>query len=216
MLKKLKLSQNTIIAINTISFGGAAIFGGIGIFSAISNFTKGDWYIYNSGIESLISGAGTSFFLAILALLFGVLAKLTIKKINNADLLKKSYEKLAIVSALLTVLSIAVAVSIMLFALIAIGAKGINQKTLWLNGFLSALIAAVVTGTTAYFSKKISSGKIATLPSATDIVLGIASVSFLLMIISTIVTLYAGHSSTPSNYLDEVQNGLEDFYNLFR
>jgi len=196
-----KLSQNLVIAVNAISFGGAAIFGGIGIFAAIANFTKGSWYIYGYGIESLVSGVATSFFLAVLALLLGLLAKFTIKKINNADLLKKTYETLAVVTLILTTLFVAIALSVAIYALIGVGSKSIDQKELWLNGFLPALIAAVVTGTVAFIGKKVAKGKIAILPLATNIVLGIASVSLLLMIVSTVVEIYGKSSSQKANDL---------------
>jgi len=196
-----KLSQNLVIAVNAISFGGAAIFGGIGIFAAISNFTKGSWYIYGYGIESLVSVIATSFFLAVLALLLALLAKFTIKKINNADLLKKTYETLAVVTLILTTLFVAIALSVAIYALIGVGSKSIDQKELWLNGFLPALIAAVVTGTVAFIGKKVAKGKIAILPLATNIVLGIASVSLLLMIVSTVVEIYGKSSSQKANDL---------------
>ena len=196
-----KLSQNLVIAVNAISFGGAAIFGGIGIFAAIANFTKGSWYIYGYGIESLVSVIATSFFLAVLALLLALLAKFTIKKINNADLLKKTYETLAVVTLILTTLFVAIALSVAIYALIGVGSKSIDQKELWLNGFLPALIAAVVTGTVAFIGKKVAKGKIAILPLATNIVLGIASVSLLLMIVSTVVEIYGKSSSQKANDL---------------
>ena len=196
-----KLSQNLIVAVNAISFGGAAIFGGIGIFAAISNFTKGSWYIYGYGIESLVSGIATSFFLAVLALLLALLAKYTIKKINNADLLKKTYETLAVITLILTTLFVAIALSVAIYALIGVGSKSINQKELWLNGFLPAFIAAVVTGAVAFISKKVAAGKIAILPLATNIVLGVASVSLLLMIVSTVVEIYGKSSSQKANDL---------------
>lgn len=205
-----KLSQNLIIAVNAISFTGAAIFGGIGIFAAIANFTKGDWRIYSSGIESLIGGIDTSFFLAILALALGILARYTIKKITNADLLKKAYGIVAAVSVVLTTLFVAVAVSIALYALIGIGSKAISQKELWLNGFLSAMIAAAVACGVAYVAKKVSAGKIAILPIATNIALGVSSLSLLLMIISTVVNIYG---SSNSRYPSD--DYLNDLYHLF-
>jgi len=204
-----KLSQNLIVAVNAISFGGAAIFGGIGIFAAISNFTKGSWYIYGYGIETLISGIATSFFLAVLAVLFGLLAKYTIKKITNADLLKKAYETLAVITLILSVLFVAVALSIAIYALIGVGSKSISQKELWLNSFLPALIAAVVTGIVACISKKVARGYIAILPLATNIVLGVASVSLILMIVSTAVNIYGKSSSKKASDL------YDDIYNWF-
>ncbi|MDL2236138.1 hypothetical protein LJC07_08415 [Christensenellaceae bacterium OttesenSCG-928-L17] len=208
-----KLSQNLIVAVNAISFTGAAIFGGIGIFAAIANFTKGDWSIYNGSIESLIGTISTSFFLAILALLFGILAKMTIKKISDANILKKAYGTVAVVSGLLTILFIAVAVSIAIFALISIGSKSVDQGTLWLSGFLSSIICAAVTFGTALIAKKVSDGQIKLLPMATNIVLGISSLSALLMLISTIVNVYGNNSSSYYNndYYDAL-NGLLDLF----
>ena len=197
-----KLPQNLIVAVNAISFAGAAIFGGLGIFAAIANFTN-DWIIYGGGIESLVGAVATSFFLAVLALCFGLLAKFTIKKITNADLLKKAYGIVAVVAGLLAVLFVVVAVSVAIYALIVVGSKYVDQGDLWLSGFLSALIAAVVAGGTAYLAKKITTGKIAILPLATNAVLGVASLSFLLMIISTIVNTYGDSPSSGLNSLDD-------------
>ena len=190
-----KLSQNLIVAVNAISFGGAAIFGGIGIFAAIANFTKGEWRIYGGSIEGLIGSIATSFFLAVLALGLGILARYTLKKITNSDLLKKAYGTLAVVAGIIGVVLVAVAVSIAIYALIVVGSKA-SQKELWLNGFLAAIIAAIVAFATTYIANKVSSGKIAVLPMATNIVLGVASLSFLLMVISTIVNVYGKSSSS--------------------
>ena len=191
-----KLSQNLIVAINAASFGGAAIFGSIGILAAISNFTEGSWYIYGSGIESLIGGVAMSFFLAVLAFVLGVIAKSTIKKITNADLLKKSYGTLTVVACIIGALATTVAISVAIFALIVIGSKSYDQKELWLNSFLPAIIVSAITFCTAWFTRKISSGNIASLPLATNIVLGIASVSLLLTVISTIVVVYGTSSKS--------------------
>ena len=208
-----KLSQNLIVAINAISFGGAAIFGGIGIFAAISNFTKGSWYIYGGAFEGLIGSVATSFFLAVLALAFGLLAKFTIKKITSSDLLKKAYVALSVVSKILTVFFVAVAVSVAIYALIGVGSDYVSQKDLWLNGFLAALISAAVAGAVAMISHKVASEKITILPLATHAVLGVASLSLLLMIISTIVNLY-GNGSSSSSYSDSL-NELNDLFNMF-
>lgn len=203
-----KLSQKLIITTNAISFAGAAIFGGMGVFAAIASFTKGDWTVYGAGFEGLLGSVSTSFFLAVLALLLGLLAKYTIKKMKDAALLKKAYGILAFGVGCMSAVFVAIATSIALYALIGLGSKSIDQPDLWLNGFLPATLAAIVTAITAKVAKKVAMGKVVILPLATDIVLGVSALSLLLMIISTVLSVYGDKkpASTGSKYIDDLYN----------
>ena len=206
-----KLSQNLIVAVNAISFAAAAIFGGIGVFAAIANFTKGNWTIFSPSIENTFLSVPMSFFLAILAILFGLLAKMTIKKVSDATLLNKAYGLVAVVSGLVSVLFVTIAISVAIFALIAVGSKSVDQGDLWLSGFLSSLICGGVAFGTAFIAKKVYDGKIAILPMATNIVLGVTALSAVLMLISTIVNLYSNNSGYGS-YGDALDS-LEGLFN---
>lgn len=208
---KKKLPQSAVVTANAISFAAAAIFGGIGIFAAIANFTRGGWDFMPATIGSLIPGMGTAFFMAFLGLICGLIAMFTLKKITDADLLKKSYATVGVVAGAATVAMIAYLVGIMIYAILAVGAGGDAQAMLWLDCFLPALITGGLFLGLALIAKQIASGGIKILPTMTIVVLCVASAGALLTIISTLVGLYAKSGSYDYDY-DDVNN----FLNLFR
>ncbi|MDR1032391.1 MAG: hypothetical protein LBL84_00045 [Candidatus Nomurabacteria bacterium] len=197
-----KASQGFVTALNGVSLGLAALFSVVSVFGAIASFTSGKWIF---GIPVLsqfnISGAPTLFVASIAALVFALIAFITVRKITDAEKLKSVYSAWATVWAVVSVILVSVVVATIFYALFVIGDKGVSQKTLWLSGFLPSLIVATVSVGLAFVYKAVASGKTAILNIINLVVISVAALGLLMVIISVFVNHY-GSKSSGSSYSD--------------
>jgi MFS family permease len=213
-MPKMKLSSEKAAILNAFTLSFAAFFGFLSIFAAIAGFTNGDWLFSIPVISSIfINFIPVVFITALLSLVFSILGILTLKKITDKKDLVKPWHCVAKIFLTLAVIYGVSLVAFALYSLLGVGKKSVvNHKSLWLNGFLPNLIAGIAAGIICWFAKQIAAGKIALLRTFSMITVMVASLSFILVIISTLVTFYPSNSSNGSQY-DNIYN---DFWDLFR
>jgi uncharacterized membrane protein YwzB len=182
--KKKNLPQLFLVAANAFSLVYAVE---VGVFSIVM------------AILALVTGGITGGFLAyypfwfgISAVVFGLIAFWTMKKITDKDLLKKAYGVAAAFLMVEVIFTATAAISVIPFALFAVGAGGAVQQALWLNMFLPFFGAAAVMAGLLAAVKKIFDGYVKLLPIMTYIVFAVAGIALILAIIATFVGLYGG------------------------
>ncbi|MDR0591153.1 MAG: hypothetical protein LBG75_01155 [Candidatus Nomurabacteria bacterium] len=197
-----KLPQPFIVALNTVSLSLAGVLSVFSVLTAAANFTKGEW-LFTSPYFNGLTNIPLTLVLSVAAVLFAVIATITLKKITDADILKKAYSIVAVVAITATVIALSAALSAVLLSLLTVGVEGNDQGAIWLSGFLPAMIVAVITTGLALLAKAVACGKISILPVVTYAVLGIASFSLLLWIISDLVYLYSDNDASEYSRLKD-------------
>jgi MFS family permease len=197
-----KASQGFLTALNGVSLGLAAVFSIVSIFGAIAAFTDGKWVFGIPVIGTFnISGAPTLFVAAIAAVVFALVSYITVRKITDAEKLKSVYSAWATVFAVVSVVLVSAVIAVIFYALFVIGDKSVQQKDLWLSGFLPSLIVAGVSVAITFLYKAVASGKTAVLSIINLVVTCAAVLGLLLTIISIFVSHYS-KSTSKSNYSD--------------
>jgi MFS family permease len=204
-MPKLTAPQGLLATLNAFSITLAAFFGINSIFGAIAHFTKSAKEPWSFGVPVIgnfsIAGVPTLFLAAFISVVFGLIGILTLKKITDAEVLKKSYAKVSAFFAIVSVILTSIAVGTIIYALLALGEKsGVDQGDLWLSGFLPALILAVASVVATIIAKQVAAGKTAILRIFSLIALGVAVLGFILVVISTLVNFYG--KKTSSSYDD--------------
>jgi hypothetical protein len=208
-IPKLHTPQGLLATINAFSIAFATFFSVNSIFGAIANFTKGEWTfsIPVIGQFSVVKDSSTLFMTAFIAVVFALVGLLTLKKITDAEILKKAYTKISSFFAIISVILTSIAAGTIIYALLALGEKsGVDQGDLWLSGFLPALILAATSVAVTVLTAKIASGKTALLRVLSLIALCVAAVGFILVVISTLVNFYAEKSSPYQKEYDIFKN----------
>ncbi|MDR2336799.1 MAG: hypothetical protein LBE03_01705 [Candidatus Nomurabacteria bacterium] len=208
-LPKLAMPQKSLATLNAFSIAFSVFFGAISIFGAIADFAeKWSFGIPVIGSFNITGIVPTVFITAFMAVVFGVIGLLTVRKITDAEALKASYGKAAGFFTILSIIFTSIVVATIFYALFALGKKsGVVQKDLWLSGFLPALLVAITSITSTIFTKQVAAGKTALLRIFSFVALGVAGIGFILVIISTLVGFY-GESSSSYDY--------DDIYDTYR
>jgi hypothetical protein len=188
------LSQLFLVAANAFSLVCAVEAGALAIILAITALVTG-------GLSGGVSAYYPLWF-GISAAISGLVALWTAKKVTDVEMLKKAYGIATAFVLVELVLAATATISLVLFALFAIGADGVSQQSLWLNSFLPYLGATAVLAGLLVVVKKISDGVTKLLPIIIYIVFGMAGIALILAIIAVFVGLYGGSSSrySPSYY----------------
>jgi hypothetical protein len=211
-LPKLTMPQEPLATLNAFSIALSIFFGAISIFGAIASFAE-KW---SFGIPIIspfnIAGIPAVFITAFIAVVFGVIGLFTVGKITDAEALRTSYSKAGGFFTILSIIFTSIAIATIFYALFGLGKKsGVVQKTLWLNGFLPAILVAITTIASTIFTKQVAAGKTALLRLFSFISLGVAVIGFILVTISTLVGFY-GESSSSYDY-DDIYNSYQNLFN---
>ena len=205
-----KLSQESVTSVNGAALAIASLFSVISMFAAIASFTKGEWIFRIPLMGTLsVTGADTLFVTSVVALVFSVISLISVRKITDAEQLKKTYSTWANVYSVLSVVFVSAVIATILYALFTIGSKSVEQKDLWLSGFLPALIIAGVSVGMTFVFKTVAKGKTTMLSMINFIIVGIATLGLLLTTISIFVNHYGNKSSRGSSYSDYLQDLLD-------
>jgi len=176
-----------LTAANTFSVVYASVFGLAAAILAVINLVD-----VSKMSKYYISGVLTypTVFYAVSAIIFGLIAFFTMKKLTDTSMLKKAYAIAAAFLSVAVVLFAAATITTVLYAIFAAGAGAAIQKLLWLNMFLPFFgITAILFGIVC-FTKSISDGKIKLLPPYIYTILGISGLGFILAMIATFIGLY--------------------------
>ncbi|MDR2063441.1 MAG: hypothetical protein LBQ02_01445 [Candidatus Nomurabacteria bacterium] len=214
-LPKITMPQKSLAGLNAFSIAIATFFGALSIFGAIAKFVamgakSGDGWAFGIPITGVFNNTAVPalFITAFIALVFGVIGFITLRKITDAEVLQKSYGKTSGFFTILSIIFTSITISVVFYALFALGEKsGVVQKDLWLNSFLPSLIVSATAIVTTVLAKQVAAGKTALLRIFGFIALGVAAIGFILVVISTLVGFYGKTSSSPYDY--------NDIYNLF-
>ncbi len=204
-MPKIKLSNEKLAHINAFACVTAIFFGIAAIFSAIAGFTDGEWsfnvpfvgVLFNNISE--VSGLVVT---AVLVLCAGIAAIMTVHKLTDAAAVKKAWGKVACVMTAVGGYFCVQIVGTIIYSLMSLGAKSVDQGDLWLSNFLPQLILLADAAIIFFIAKQINAGKTEMLRIANYLALGIAIVAFLLVFIQSMVGLYSKKSTTT----------FEDFY----
>ena len=194
-MPKLKLPSDKAAATSAFMLSLATFFGFLTIFAAIASFTDGDWF-FGIPIVSIFF-ANTPLYLnelftALASILFSIIGLKTLTQITSKNDLVKPWQCVAKIFMFLTAIYVIMLVAIALFSLMGVGKdSGVPHRTLWLNGFLPEFITTFAAAIVCYFAKQIAAGKTIILRNLSFFTVGIASIGFILTIISTLVTLYS-------------------------
>lgn len=204
-MPKMKVDGSKIAYVNAFATAGAIFLGVATIFNAIAGFTKGKWAFeipFSGIIGSFDVSTYSYFFMGILTFVLGLVSFLTVSKITDAGAITKAWKCIFKVNLVLLVLFGIDMISMILTSLIGLGkSSGVDQKSLWLNGFLPTVIMALTACVIAFVAKAIASGKTQLLRIMTLVALGVGSVSMIMVFISQIVGMYSKKSSY-SDYED--------------
>jgi len=196
------LPQIFLVTVNVFSIVFAAEAGIFAIVAAISALAA-------KGFATGLAAFGP-FCLGLSAVVFGLIAMFTIKKITDRDMSRKAWGIVAAILFVQIVLMSVVLVGVIFFALFAAGAGGAVQKELWLNTFLPVLgITAVLVGL-LFVVKKIYEGMNKLVPIIIYIIFGVAGIALILSIIAAFIGFY-GHNS----YYEIFDDTFNDFYNTY-
>jgi hypothetical protein len=200
-VQKKSLPQSGLAAINAFSLIYAVEAGLYAVVFGIIALTQGR------------VGAGTAYptlLIGISALVFGLLAFLTMKKITDKEAVKKAYGVAAVVLLIQTVLLASLTVGTALYALFSVGVGSI-QGGLWLNGFLPLLGATVVSAGLLVAAKKAYDGLASKiLPIMIYVALGVAGLGILLATIATFVGWYGSGGSSVYDNIPSYYDSLYD------
>jgi len=181
------ISPVFLTAANTFAVVYASIFGIAAAILAVINIVD-----VSKMSKYYISGTLTfpTVFYAVSAIIFGLIAFFTMKKLTDTAMLKKAYAIAAAFLSVAVVLFASAAITTVLYAIFAAGAGAAFQKLLWLHMFLPFFgITAILAGIVC-FTKSISDGKIKLLPPYIYTILGISGLGFILGMVATFIGLY--------------------------
>jgi len=183
---KKELPQLFLVAANAFSIFYAVEAGVIAVVLGIKALTTG-------GAAGAVL-AYMPFWFGFSAVIFGLIALLTTKKITDQELLRKAYGVVAAFLLIEAVLAVAAAVAAMLYALFALGTSSSIQQAMWLNVFLPALGIAAGATLFAFIAKKIYDGQTKLISILSYVILGVAGLALILTIIAIFTGLYGGRS----------------------
>lgn len=190
--KNKDLPQLFLVAANAFSVVYAVEVGLMAIVMAILALSAG----------GLVGGitAFYPFWWGLSALVFGLIAFFSMKKITDREMLKKAYGIVAAFLIVEIVIVATAAIAVIPYAIFAAGAGGEIQKMLWLNLFLPFLGVAVVISGFLFVIKKIYDGMIKLLPIVVYVILAIAGVALVMAIIATFTGLYGKNNYYSPSY----------------
>lgn len=211
------ISQKSLAALNAISMALSSLFGIFAIFKAIADFTRGEWLFSVPFFGIFNESPSSTLYFGVIAILLAVIALITSKKITDAKAVGEAHKVIAPIFYVISALVGASLITIVFYSLFALGAKSVDQGSLWLNNFLPAFILTGVVFAVAFISSKIAAGKIALANILKFVSLGAAGVGLILAVISTLVGFY-GKTSSSSIYdsvYDDYSDVLNDYSNYF-
>ena len=165
-----KIPEIATVALNAFSTVYAVAFGLIALYAAIAALIHtGSYYAgpFGGSLMSSLAGATIlgAFPYAVSAVIFGLIANWTLRKITNVDYVKKAYGIATAITSVATVILGSTMISVILLAIIGAGNGSSYQGFIWGDMFVPALIATVVAAGMAFAFSKISSGKLEILPT---------------------------------------------------
>jgi hypothetical protein len=202
-IPKVNMPQGLLAPLNAFSIVFAAFFGVVSVFGAIAAFTAAAKTSWSFGIPLIntfnTTSVSTLFVTAFVAAAFAVIGFITLKKITDAEALKKSYATASNVLTIVAVILTSITVATILYALLALGkSSGVSQGPLWLNSFLPVLIMTAMVIGAKILTKKVADGNTALLRVFGLIALGAGGLGFILVIVATLVGFYGSGSSSTS------------------
>ncbi len=226
-MPKVKADNKLIATVNAVSMTLACFLGWMTIFAAIASFTKKGWSVDVPFVGYILgdnfSGWGGSVSIALLAtglltVLFAVIGLITARKITNVDAMKSSWKCVRNFFVIVAGIEIFKMIALAIYALCGLGkTSGVQQGYLWLNGFLSNVLAAAAAAGVAFVANAIAAGKTQVLSIMRFVALGVAGVALIITVIATFVGFYSkpdyskGSSSSSSSYdYSDIMNSFND------
>jgi hypothetical protein len=226
-MPKVKADNKLIATVNAVSTTLACFLGWMTIFAAIASFTKNSWnvgipfvdYILGSNFSN--HGGSVSIYLlatGLLTVLFAVIGLITARKITNVDAMKSSWKCVRNFFVIVAAIEIFKMVALAIYALCGLGEKsGVKQGDLWLDGFLSNVLAAAAAAGVAFVANTIAAGKTQVLSIMRFVALGVAGVALIIAVIATFVGFYnkPGYSNKSSRSSSSSSYDYSDIMNSF-
>ncbi|MBP5634169.1 hypothetical protein J6X09_00525 [Candidatus Saccharibacteria bacterium] len=223
-----KADNKFIAAVNAITISLACFFGWMTIFAAIASFTKKGWGIdiplvgwlfgnnfgsFGGSVDIVLLSTG------LLTVLFAVAGLISARKITDVEAMKCSWKKVRNVFVFITIVEIFKMIALAIYALCGLGkAAGVQQGYLWLNGFLSNVLAGLGAAAVAAIAHMIAAGKTQVLSIMRFVALGIAGAALIITVIATFVGFYnkPGLKSSGSSSSSSYDYDLNSLYDLFK
>ena len=205
-MPKVKIENSKIAKLNAWCIALSIFFGWATIWTAISGFTK-SWRIVLPGPASWLvansNPASGVLVLGAIAVTAAIVALLTIRKITDAEALKKAWSCVATTFLLITCIYAVNIVIMMIYALMMIGSKYIDQGDLWSMGFVGLLLHGLGAATVWFLARMIANGNNKVLRILSFVAIGIAAVALILAFIQVLVSTY-GKKKASIDSLDDV------------
>lgn len=212
-ISKRKIDGSKAAYVNAISLTLALIFGAIAICLGIGEFSG--WEFFGSMLVVLFEFPAVAF--GILSVICAVICIFSVNKITDKAAFEKIWKILYKVCFGLGVFKAVDVVSIVIYALLAIGpSSGMDQGYLWLNQFLPAFIMFVIYMLIALLAKKILTGKTVLVRIFGIAAMILASVGCLVVLIGSLCNLYNAEKVDDLRYSDDnAEIEEQDIQNLF-
>ena len=199
-MPKVKIENGKIAKLNAWCIALSVFFGWATIWTAIAGFAK-KWSIELPNITRLFVASdsplgSTLLVTGALSVTAAIIALVTIRKITDAEALKKAWSCVAITFLIITGVYAVNIVIMMIYALMMIGSKSINQGTLWSCCFVGLLLHGLGAATVWFLAHLIAKGNNKVLRILSFVAIGIASVALILAFIQCLVSTYSKKSSS--------------------
>ena len=218
-MPKVQADNKVIATVNAVSTTLAIFMGWMTIFAAIASFTKKGWGV-GIPFSGLLLGAnaghlGTIFACGLLTVLFAVVGLISARKITDINAMKGSWKCVRNVFVVIATLEVFKMVALAIYALCGLGkAAGVQQGYLWLNGFLSNVLAGLGAAAVAAIAHMIAAGKTQVLSIMRFVALGIAGAALSITVIATFVGFYNKPSLKGSSSSSDYD--FSSLYDLFK
>lgn len=188
--KEKSLNKHTLAVVNSIAIAFSTFAGSLLILSSIAGFTK-KWSFGVPYLDRVLDNAyasGISFALVTLALaIFGIV---TVNKLTDLEGVKKTWCGIAKFFLFVAVMLAIEFVGTLLYSLLAVGNRYVNQGDLWLNGGLAQFLGAGAATGMFFLARAIAHGKVQIIRALSIVAISASSLSFVLTIIVICVNLY--------------------------
>ncbi len=214
-MPKIKIDNHKVADINAFATAFASFFGFATIIAAISTFTKGKWSFnipfLGSFLGSNLGQTSSMLVVALLTLACAIIGLMTVRKITDAEAMKKAWSCVAKVFGVFVIIFCVDMVAVLIYSLLSLGRSkfAVSQGELWGSSFVANLILALASAAMFFVSAKIAKGETKYLSIMRFVAIGIASVATLMAVVSLLVSFY---SKTPTTEVEDAIDSLNDLY----